>query len=171
MPKSRGLASRDSHASHRSRAVDTGCLEWGLRSPDVWSRVPALAARWWRRASVFPSVQWGSCGFHRARRCARVPGWHVGASPIVSRATGCIVVTTSPTGSPPPLPGVAGYNEHPCRGNPPGPEAARHLLRSENSELGWEGLAGKAPNPSRQAVVGAPGAGCGNPHRKIHAGS
>lgn len=28
---SRGLASRDSHASHRSRAVDTGCLRMGAR--------------------------------------------------------------------------------------------------------------------------------------------
>lgn len=124
---SRGLASRDSQATHRSRAVDTGCLRMGARE----SPTSGFASRLWRLAGgaepqcscpcsgdpVVPSRRGG------VRQCARVPGWHVGASPIVTGATEGIVTISSPTsstgmwvlGS-----GVAGYKARPSRGNPPG---------------------------------------------------
>lgn len=44
LPKSRGLASCDSHPSHRSQAVthsrDTGGQEWGALESDAWIHVP-----------------------------------------------------------------------------------------------------------------------------------
>lgn len=101
---------------------------WTPAVKDGGSGVPTsgFASRLWRlaggaepqcshRCSGDPVVPTGRGG---VRRCARVPGWHVGArgglSDCYQGATECIVVT------PPPPPGGPGYNERPSRGNPPG---------------------------------------------------